>query len=94
MSKEDLVKAIDALADDDVRDAVAAGGASAAGAFDLTEEEQGLLVAFAGEEPEVVGYAINSQLFSLQKVKVQDVTVNKAKTADKAFQAMDAYIRG
>ena len=24
----------------------------------------------------------------------QDVTVNKAKTADKAFQAMDAYIRG
>jgi hypothetical protein len=24
----------------------------------------------------------------------QDVTVNKAKTADKAFQAMDGYIRG
>jgi hypothetical protein len=24
----------------------------------------------------------------------QDVTVNKAKTADKAFQAMDSYIRG
>lgn len=24
----------------------------------------------------------------------QDVTVNKAKTADKAFNAMDAYIRG
>jgi hypothetical protein len=24
----------------------------------------------------------------------QDVTVNKAKTADKAFKAMDAYIRG
>ena len=24
----------------------------------------------------------------------QDVTVNKAKTADKAFTAMDAYIRG
>lgn len=23
-----------------------------------------------------------------------DVTVNKAKTADKAFQAMDGYIRG
>ena len=23
-----------------------------------------------------------------------DVTVNKAKTADKAFQAMDAFIRG
>jgi hypothetical protein len=25
---------------------------------------------------------------------VQDVTVNKAKTADKAFSAMDGYIRG
>jgi hypothetical protein len=25
---------------------------------------------------------------------VQDVTVNKAKTADKAFKAMDGYIRG
>jgi hypothetical protein len=24
----------------------------------------------------------------------QDVTVNKAKTADKAFKAMDQYIRG
>jgi len=24
----------------------------------------------------------------------QDVTVNKAKTADKAFKAMDGYIRG
>jgi hypothetical protein len=24
----------------------------------------------------------------------QDVTVNKAKTADKAFSAMDGYIRG
>jgi len=24
----------------------------------------------------------------------QDVTVNKAKTADKAFNAMDGYIRG
>ena len=28
------------------------------------------------------------------KVIVQDVTVNKAKTADKAFKAMDGYIRG
>ncbi|MDQ1422322.1 MAG: hypothetical protein QOJ52_4284 [Acidimicrobiaceae bacterium] len=24
----------------------------------------------------------------------QDVTVNKAKTAEKAFQAMDGYVRG
>lgn len=30
-----------------------------------------------------------------ETVKIaQDVTVNKAKTADKAFQAMDGYIRG
>jgi hypothetical protein len=30
-----------------------------------------------------------------QKVQIQqDVTVNKAKTADKAFSAMDGYIRG
>jgi hypothetical protein len=29
------------------------------------------------------------------KVQIQqDVTVNKAKTADKAFSAMDGYIRG
>lgn len=33
-----------------------------------------------------------------EKIKIQqiqqDVTVNKAKTADKAFNAMDGYIRG
>lgn len=31
---------------------------------------------------------------SFFKTFTQDVTVNKAKTADKAFKAMDGYIRG
>ena len=29
-----------------------------------------------------------------ETVVTQDLTVNKAKTADKAFKAMDGYIRG
>ena len=38
--------------------------------------------------------AIKSGILSLDSKTTQDVTVNKAKTADKAFNAMDAYIRG
>ena len=49
----------------------------------------------------MVAFDINAGLLSIGpalRIKIanvaQDVTVNKAKTADKAFQAMDAYIRG
>jgi|tagenome__1003787_1003787.scaffolds.fasta_scaffold20032904_1 hypothetical protein len=52
------------------------------------------------DEDEVQGFMFN--LMPMPKVQTsgaikeitQDVTVNKAKTADKAFNAMDGYIRG
>ena len=55
-----------------------------------------------GADDEVGGYlfrlispvATNLKLSNHLQVSAQDVTVNKAKTADKAFAAMDAYIRG
>jgi len=99
MSEADLIKGIEALEDDGIRRKVAAGDVSAAGDLDLDGEEQLLLVAAADDEAEVVGHAINLDLL---RVRVQSkiahkvdsgATVNRAKTADKAFQAMDAYIR-
>ena len=52
------------------------------------------------DEDEVQGFMFNLmpmpkiQTSSAIKEVTQDVTVNKAKTADKAFNAMDGYIRG
>jgi hypothetical protein len=38
---------------------------------------------------------VEAEKGSIDSVRVgQDITVNKAKTADKAFNAMDGYIRG
>ena len=57
----------------------------------------GILVA-ASPEDEVSGFdlgrAASGKFGDKIFVVLQDVTVNKAKTADKAFNAMDAYIRG
>jgi hypothetical protein len=52
------------------------------------------------DEDEVQGFTFN--LMPMPKIDTsgaikeitQDVTVNKAKTADKAFNAMDGYVRG
>ena len=99
MSAEDLARGIAALEDDRVRTAVAGGDLSAAGVLDLTDEERALLQAAADDEADVVGFGIHTSLLGFgpgtNKVGAitQDVTVNKAKTADKAAQAMDAYIR-
>jgi len=69
----------------------------------LTGEELALYGASvgAGADNDTEGFAVFgvvktpiAKTASDQMVTVlQDVTVNKAKTADKAFQQMDAYIR-
>jgi hypothetical protein len=104
MSEKDLALGFAALEDEEVRAKVAKGDFAAAGDLDLTDEEQELLQAAAASDAEVVGYGFDMNLLGLtgnpaarpgQKLTVaQDVTVNKAKTADKAFNAMDGYIRG
>ena len=54
----------------------------------------------ADDDDEVQGFAFNLlQMPTIDtsgaiKEVTQDVTVNKAKTADKAFNAMDGYVRG
>lgn len=102
MSADDLARGIEALDDEEVRAKVAEGDLSAAGDLELTDDEQALLVAAASDEPDVVGFGINTGLLGLggdalagHKVTgTPGTTVNKAKTADKAFKAMDAYIKG
>jgi len=101
MAEQDLAQGIEALQDEEVRARVAAGDVAAAGALELTEEEQELLIAAASDEAEVVGFGINTSLLGFGPVGhkgsadiSQDVTVNKAKTADKAAQAMHDYLRG
>jgi hypothetical protein len=99
MSVQDLATGLAALEDEDVRLKVAGGDLAAAGELDLTDEEQALLQAAASDEAEVVGFGINTGLlgldggFKFQKV-APDVTVNKAKTADKMHQQMTDYLRG
>jgi hypothetical protein len=100
MSAEDLAKGIAALEDDEVRTAVADGDLSAFEGLELTEEEVGLLEGAASDYPDVVGFDIRGGLMNLgvaPTLKIdditQDVTVNKAKTADKAYAQMDAYIK-
>jgi len=59
-----------------------------------------LVLAPPGAENDVGGYvwgmwpSASASLSEKVWAAAQDVTVNKAKTADKAFKAMDAYIRG
>jgi len=100
MSAEDLTRAIEALEDEAVRDRVAEGDLADFAELDLTDEEIALVEGAASEYPEVVGFDIRLGLMNLahplgQKGAVagQDVTVNKAKTADKAYQQMDGYIK-
>ena len=52
-----------------------------------------LLVSDSGASTELTDKALEA-VAGGGKAITQDVTVNKAKTADKAFQAMDGYIRG
>jgi hypothetical protein len=52
-----------------------------------------LLVSESGAATELTDKALEG-VAGGGKAITQDVTVNKAKTADKAFQAMDGYIRG
>jgi len=56
MSAEALATGLQALADDEVRAAVADGDVSAAGQLDLTDEERLLLVGAAEDAPEVAGF--------------------------------------
>ncbi len=100
MSAEDLTKGIAALEDDGVRAAVVEGDLSAFEGLELTEEEVGLLEGAASDYPDVVGFDIRAGLLNLGlsptfkiDAATPDVTVNKAKTADKAAAAMDAYLR-
>ena len=102
MSEQDFAQAVQQLVDDeDVRAKVAAGDFSPFEHLDLDEEQRTLLEGGASDFPEVVGNDINVTFLGLQvnlrqKIRTiaQDVTVNKAKTADKAFSAMDGYIKG
>ena len=102
MSAQDLKKGLEALGDDDVRAKVADGDVAAAGELELTEEEQGLLVGAASDEPEVVGHLMGAGLLGLTTAPqlstgrnvANDVTVNKAKTADKQHAAMMNVIKG
>ena len=80
-----------------------AGDLSAFAELELTDEEVTLLEAAASEYPEVVGFDIRAGLAGLgfspvgSKIEMdasQDVTVNKAKSADKAYNAMNKYLRG
>lgn len=57
---------------------------------DLPKKERKLT---AKELKKVRGGEIQASAADLFKI-TQDVTVNKAKTADKAFSAMDGYIKG
>jgi hypothetical protein len=100
MSAEDLATGIAALEDDDVRSAVVEGDLSAFEGLELTDEELGLLEAAASDYPDVVGFDIRAGLMNLGipiawKIDTApaDITVNKAKTADKAYTQMDAYIK-
>ena len=102
MSAEDLAKGIALLEDPEVQAQVADGDLSSFAGLDLTEEEAGLIEGAASEYPEVIGHDIRAGLLNLnmglkidQKITVdtQDVTVNKAKTAEKAYTQMDGYIR-
>jgi hypothetical protein len=53
----------------------------------LTQASQGAGIALSESEL--------SKVTGGETIKIaQDITVNKAKTADKNFQAMDGYIRG
>jgi hypothetical protein len=103
MSAADLTKGIEALEDEEIRAQVVDGDLSAFAELDLDDEEVVLLEGAASEYPEVVGFDIRAGLFNRnnpmgQKVGVfdvaQDITVNKAKTADKNAAAMDAYLKG
>lgn len=101
MSADDLARAIETLDDEEVRAKVADGDLSAAGELELTEDERALLVAAASDEPDVVGFGINTGLLGLggdalaghKGTGLPPATANKAKTADKAYQAMDAYLK-
>ena len=102
MSIEDLDAGFEALADEAIRERVVTGDIAAAGELELTDSERLVLEAAASHYPEVIGHDLRTNIFTMaphlrQKILfeiTQDVTVNKAKTADKAFSAMDAYIRG
>jgi hypothetical protein len=102
MSEKDFAEAVQQLVDDEeVRAKVAAGDLSPFEHLDLDDEQRALLEGGASEFPEVVGNDINVTFLGLQvnlpkKIRTihQDVTVNKAKTADKAYTAMDGFIKG
>jgi hypothetical protein len=102
MSEEDLARGLAALDDEEVRVKVAEGDLAAAGDLELTEEEAQLLQAAAADDAEVAGHMLNMNLLGLTTApavspghKVSgNITVNKSKTADKAFNAMEGYIKG
>jgi hypothetical protein len=96
MSERDLERGMASLADNEVRAKVADGDLAAPGELELTDEEQALLQAAASDEADVVGFGINTGLLGFsptQKVAGFEVTVNKARTADKAHAQMDSYIK-
>jgi hypothetical protein len=102
MSAEDLTKGIEALEDEEVRAAVADGDLSAFAGLELTGEEVALLEGAASDYPEVFGFDIRAGLMNMNLMmgvklhgpgSAADITTNKAKTADKAAQQMDAYLK-
>lgn len=68
MSREDLVKGLRAIDDDEVRRRVASGDVAAAGALELTGEEAALLRGAAEDYPEVSGFAFESAFDSYLKI--------------------------
>ena len=97
MSEKDFADAVHRLvADEVVRAKIAAGDFSPFEHLDLDDEQRALLEGGASDFPEVVGNDINITFLGVQIRSFeiqQDITVNKAKTADKAYQQMDGYIK-
>lgn len=98
MSDQDFATAVQRLVDDEsIRTKIAAGDFSPFEHLDLDDEQRSLLEGGASDFPEVVGNDISFNFLGVQVAfkpqGAQDVTVNKAKTADKAYQAMDGYIK-
>jgi len=97
VSEKDFADAVHRLvADEGVRAKIAAGDFSPFEHLDLDDEQRALLEGGASDFPEVVGNDINITFLGVQIRSFeiqQDITVNKAKTADKAYQQMDGYIK-
>ena len=59
MAREDVGKALEALSDEDLRQAVASGNLEGLGDHGLTEDEKAMVVGAAADYPEASGFSFN-----------------------------------